>query len=217
MRVERIALSRSAPEVLRCLAAATTRLGLPPPAALTGEWFGSRAVIAPSVAIEAVHTMGVFDVDAGSRSDAIGGGWIGYLSYPDAGRDGMGPRIPDAAGGWTDEVLRLDADENWWYENLSGAAAPAFYDTGQPTYVGAVADRHQAAQARDQERDQAGTDRSGDQHAKPVAVGQQPHRDGPKQRQSSDERHQRGQNRSRCTQRSHHGSLSHFHGSQRPP
>jgi para-aminobenzoate synthetase component 1 len=126
VRVERIALSRSAPEVLRCLAAATTGLDLPPPAALTGDWFGSRAVIAPSVAVEPVHAMGVFDVDPGSRRDAVGGGWIGYLSYPDAGRDGLGPRIPEAAGGWTDDVLRLDAGGTWWYESLSGAAAPGW-------------------------------------------------------------------------------------------
>ncbi len=126
MRVERIALSRSAPEVLRCVAAAALRLGLPPPAALTGDWFGSRAVVAPSVAIEPVDVTNVFDVDPGSRSEAIGGGWIGYLSYPDAGRDGADARIPEAAGGWTDDVLRQDADGTWWYESLSGAPAPTW-------------------------------------------------------------------------------------------
>ncbi len=126
MRVERIALSRSAPEVLRCVADATSRLGLPPPAALTGNWFGSRAVIAPSVAIEPVDVMSVFDVDPGSRSDAIGGGWIGYLSYPDAGRNGADARIPEAAGGSTDDVLRQDACGTWWYESLSGASAPTW-------------------------------------------------------------------------------------------
>jgi para-aminobenzoate synthetase component I len=130
VRIERIALSRSAPEVLRCLAAATTRLGLPPPAALIGDWFGSRAVVAPSVAVEPVASTGVFDVaqqtGSLSRADAVGGGWLGYLSYPDAGRDGAGPRIPEAAGGWTDDVLRLDADGRWWYENLSGAGVPGW-------------------------------------------------------------------------------------------
>ena len=130
MRIERIALSRSAPEVLRCLAAATTRLGLPPPAALTGDWFGAGAVVAPSVAVEPVAATGVFDVaqQAGhtSRGDAVGGGWIGYLSYPDAGRNGARPRSPEAAGGWTDDVLRMDADGHWWYESLSGAAAPGW-------------------------------------------------------------------------------------------
>jgi len=128
VRTERISPSRSTPDVLRCLAAATTRLGLPPPAALIGDWFGARAVVAPSVAVEPVATTGVFDVaqqpGRGARGDAVGGGWIGYLSYPDSGRDGVGPRIPEAAGGWTDDVLRLDADGHWWYENLSGATTP---------------------------------------------------------------------------------------------
>ncbi|MGH3645046.1 MAG: aminodeoxychorismate synthase component I [Mycobacterium sp.] len=124
MQVERIALARSAPEVLRAVAAATRRLELPPPGALTGDWFSSRAVIAPSVAVEPVDVTGVFDAGPGARSDAIGGGWIGYLSYPDAGRDGSGPRIPEAAGGWTDDVLRQDVSGNWWYESLSGASAP---------------------------------------------------------------------------------------------
>jgi para-aminobenzoate synthetase component 1 len=126
VRVERIALSRSAPEALRAVAAATTRLGLPPPAALTGEWFSSRAVIAPSVAVEPVDVAGVFDLESGARSEAIGGGWIGYLSYPDAARDGAGPRIPEAAGGWTDDVVRQDVNGNWWYESLSGASAPSW-------------------------------------------------------------------------------------------
>jgi para-aminobenzoate synthetase component 1 len=124
VRVERIALARSAPEVLRAVAAATRRLELPPPGALTGDWFSSRAVIAPSVAVEPVDVTGVFDAGPGARSAAIGGGWIGYLSYPDAGRDGSGPRIPEAAGGWTDDVLRQDVSGNWWYESLSGASAP---------------------------------------------------------------------------------------------
>jgi para-aminobenzoate synthetase component 1 len=126
VRAERITLSRSAPEVLRSVAAATTRRGVPPPAALTGNWFGSRAVIAPSVAVDAVDVTDVFDVAAGGPGDHVGGGWFGYLSYPDAGRDGAGPRIPEAAGGWTDDVLRQDADGKWWYESLSGTPAPTW-------------------------------------------------------------------------------------------
>jgi para-aminobenzoate synthetase component I len=126
VRAERITLSRSAPAVLRSVAAATTRRDVPPPAALTGSWFGSRAVIAPSVAVDAVDVSAVFDVATGGTGDLIGGGWFGYRSYPDAGRDGAGPRIPEAAGGWTDDVLRQDADGNWWYESLSGAPAPTW-------------------------------------------------------------------------------------------
>ena len=124
MRVERIAFSRSAPEVLRALAAATTRRGLPPPAALIGQWFGSRAVIAPSVAVEPVDVTEAFDVGPGAVGDPVGGGWLGFLSYPDPGRDGAGPRIPVAAGGWTDDVLRQDLSGTWWYESLSGRSAP---------------------------------------------------------------------------------------------
>ena len=40
----------------------------------------------------------VFDVSPGTSGEAVGGGWFGYLSYPDAGADGRGPRIPEAAG-----------------------------------------------------------------------------------------------------------------------
>jgi para-aminobenzoate synthetase component I len=128
MRAERIVSTRSAAAVLRSVATATARLGLPPPAALSGDWFGARAVIVPSVAIEEVHPDRVFDVgrcaDSTRQGEAVGGGWVGYLSYPDAGVTGGRARIPVAAGGWTDDVLRQDADGNWWYESLSGAAPP---------------------------------------------------------------------------------------------
>ncbi|MDT5103292.1 MAG: para-aminobenzoate synthetase component [Mycobacterium sp.] len=126
MRVERIAGLGQAPSVLRALASATSLRGLPPPAALTGDWFGSHAVIVPSVAIEPVGVGDVFDTAPGSPGDAVGGGWIGYLSYPDAGADGGGPRIPEAAGGWTDDVLRQSTDGTWWYESLSGKPAPSW-------------------------------------------------------------------------------------------
>ncbi|WP_319446808.1 MULTISPECIES: aminodeoxychorismate synthase component I [unclassified Mycobacterium] len=124
MRAERIASTRSAASVLRSVATATAHLGLPPPAALSGDWFGARAVIAPSVAIEPVGATDVFPVGAGTQSQHVGGGWVGYLSYPDAGAAGRGPRIPEAAGGWTDDVLRQDSGGNWWYESLSGSAPP---------------------------------------------------------------------------------------------
>lgn len=120
MRIERLGKLGSAPGVLRTLADACVRLGLPQPAALIGDWFGSRAIIAPSVSIEPIAPGQAFDVPAGS-GDAIGGGWFGYLSYPDAGLDGHGPRVPPAAGGWSDSVLRQDQDGHWWHESLSGA------------------------------------------------------------------------------------------------
>ena len=119
MRIERLGDLGGAPAVLRAMAAGAEQRGLPPPAALIGEWFGSAAVIAPSV--KAVAVDDVFAVPPGASDGAIGGGWFGYLSYPDAGVDGRGPRIPEAAGGWSDCVLRQDRDGQWWYESLSGA------------------------------------------------------------------------------------------------
>lgn len=116
MRIERLADLGDAPGVLRSVADAGRRRGLAPPAALIGDWFGSRAVIAPSVAAETYDR--VFDVAPGA-GPTVGGGWFGYLCYPD-GR----PRIPAAAGGWSDCVLRQDLDGHWWYESLSGSACP---------------------------------------------------------------------------------------------
>ena len=122
MRIDRLGDLGSAPAVLRAVADAAARRGLAPPAALIGEWFGSGAVIAPSLTASAVGVDEVFDVPSGAAdAGAVGGGWFGYLSYPDAGADGRPPRLPEAAGGWTDCVLRQDSGGQWWYESLSGA------------------------------------------------------------------------------------------------
>ncbi|WP_193047880.1 aminodeoxychorismate synthase component I [Mycolicibacterium baixiangningiae] len=129
MRIERLGDLGDAPAVLAAVGRAGAALGLAPPAALLGDWFGSSAVIAPSVTIAPVGATEVFDVAAASGTaagNAVGGGWFGYLSYPDAGADGTGPRIPEAAGGWSDCVLRRDADGCWWYESLSGATPAAW-------------------------------------------------------------------------------------------
>lgn len=127
VRIDRLGNLGEAPAVLRAIGDATGRLGLPPPAALTGEWFGALAVIAPSLAVRPVAAADAFAVPADpqtGQSPAVGGGWVGYLSYPDAGADGRPHRIPEAAGGWTDCVLRRDRDGRWWYESLSGAPMP---------------------------------------------------------------------------------------------
>jgi para-aminobenzoate synthetase component I len=121
VRIERLGDLGSAPAVLRAVDYAAAAQGLPPPAALIGEWFDSGAIIAPSVAVSPVDVSEVFDMTPGSSADAVGGGWFGCLSYPDAGADGAPPRIPEAAGGWSDCVLRQDRDGHWWYESLSGA------------------------------------------------------------------------------------------------
>jgi para-aminobenzoate synthetase component I len=124
VRIERLGDLGDAPLVLRAVAEAAAGRGLPPPAALIGEWFGSRAVIAPSVLVAPVDA--VFAAPPGASPGPVGGGWFGYLSYPDDGADGMGPRIPEAAGGWSDCVLRQDRDGHWWYESLTGAALPTW-------------------------------------------------------------------------------------------
>jgi para-aminobenzoate synthetase component 1 len=124
VRIDRLGDLGGAPQVLRAIGDATRRLGLPPPAALTGEWFGAMAVIAPSLSVQPVSAPEAFDVRPGSHSTTVGGGWVGYLSYPDPAADGRPNRIPEAAGGWTDYVLRRDRYAQWWYESLSGAAMP---------------------------------------------------------------------------------------------
>lgn len=137
MRIERLGDLGSAADVLSQVAAGARRHRLAPPAALIGDWFGSAAVIAPSIAIRPVDPAEVFAVRPGDRTDAVGGGWIGYLSYPDPGAGATPPRIPEAAGGWTDSVLRLDRTGCWWYESLSGAAIPQWL----PTALGSPAVR----------------------------------------------------------------------------
>ena len=126
MRTDPLGDLGSPHEVLRAIGDATNRLDLPPPAALTGQWFGASAVIAPSVSVGPVDVADAFDVRPGSHRTTVGGGWIGYLSYPDQGSDGRPTRIPESAGGWTDCVLRCDLDRQWWFESLSGAPMPGW-------------------------------------------------------------------------------------------
>jgi para-aminobenzoate synthetase component I len=126
VRIDRLGDLGSPHQVLRAVGDATNRLDLPPPAALTGQWFGALAVIAPSLSVQPVSAAEAFDVRPGSHSTTVGGGWIGYLSYPDPGSGAQPARVPEAAGGWTDCVLRCDRDRQWWYESLSGAPMPGW-------------------------------------------------------------------------------------------
>lgn len=130
MQMQRLGTGSPPAAVLRGLRQRAQRLGVPPPAALTGDWFGSAAVLVPSVSVLPCAADAAFAQDRCARATfeqreqrepgAVGGGWIGYLSYP----DGTGV-LPQAAGGWTDCVLRLDRQGNWWFESLSGAPCPA--------------------------------------------------------------------------------------------
>ncbi|MCV7205224.1 aminodeoxychorismate synthase component I [Mycolicibacterium peregrinum] len=138
MRIERLGALGDAPAVLRGVAAAAASAGVAPPAALIGDWFSSRAVIAPSVSVTSVAPDAAFAVaqDASGPSGAVGGGWFGYLAYPDPGADGTPPQIPAAAGGWSDCVLRQDAEGIWWFESLSGAALPVWLRAPEPAQPG---------------------------------------------------------------------------------
>lgn len=132
MRIEPLGNLGDAPAVLRAVADGAARQGLPPPAALIGDWFESGAVIAPSVTASPADVREVFDAPPSRSAGAVGGGWFGYLSYPDPSRDGRPPRIPEAAGGWSDCVLRQDRNGHWWHESLSGAPLPGWVTENVP-------------------------------------------------------------------------------------
>ena len=124
MRLQRLGAGGRPAEVLRALHTRARRMLLPAPAALVGQWFGAAAVIAPHLQAQPVPPQAAFPAGHPDRPPApgdplIGGGWIGYLGYP----DGAG-RLPAAAGGWTDSVLRLDTDGCWWYETLTDTPCP---------------------------------------------------------------------------------------------
>ncbi|WP_020670290.1 aminodeoxychorismate synthase component I [Amycolatopsis nigrescens] len=119
-------------EALLALDGRARRLGLPPPAALTGDWFGARAVLTSSLATETFSTVDdalarpsqqpvVRDLTAG----AVGGGWFGYLSYDLTDPSGRRTPLPKAVWGWADHVLRLDAAGQWWFEALVPDGSPA--------------------------------------------------------------------------------------------
>jgi para-aminobenzoate synthetase component 1 len=117
--------SASAEDVLRRLATRARKRGLPPPAALTGQWFGGSTVLAPSVAVspvsdaEALTTLDAQPTVSGPEG-AVGGGWIGYLGYglTDPGHWTKQRQLPRAAWGWADHVLRRDPEGQWWFESL---------------------------------------------------------------------------------------------------
>ncbi|ASR39700.1 aminodeoxychorismate synthase, component I [Prauserella marina] len=124
--VRELLRSRTTPDqAFLLLCARADSLGIPGPAALCGRWFGSRAVVAPTVELRPfAEVEEAFAVPArqphvtGETGGAVGGGWFGYLSYDltDPSRRGTG--IPKASWGWADHVLRLDEEGRWWFEAI---------------------------------------------------------------------------------------------------
>ncbi|MGY6658176.1 aminodeoxychorismate synthase component I [Amycolatopsis sp. TRM77291] len=116
---------------LAVLGARAEKLGLAPPAALTGEWFSSRAVIALNASLApARNAVEAFAIPTrlpevrDAVPGAVGGGWFGYLGYDLTDPSGRSGALPPAAWGWVDRVLRLDADGAWWFEALVHDGAP---------------------------------------------------------------------------------------------
>lgn len=92
--------------------------GLPPPAMVSGDWFSSRAVIAPSLEVSPAGFPACPEVDA--PPDVIGGGWFGYLAYDATGL------LPPAAWGWADHVLRWSSSGTCYLESLDdGGPSPS--------------------------------------------------------------------------------------------
>lgn len=119
-------------ELLSWLAARSSTLGIEPPAVLAGDWFGSRAVLVPSITLSKVESAdAAFAVPArqpvviGADPGVVGGGWVGYLGYGLTAPDRQQRRLPNAVWGWTDHVLRGDHNGQWWFEALVPDGAPA--------------------------------------------------------------------------------------------
>ncbi|GDY29844.1 aminodeoxychorismate synthase component I [Gandjariella thermophila] len=136
--VSRLVGADVSPErVFRRLVARAEALRLPPPAGLVGDWFGAAAVLAPTLRAEPVaggEALRVPDrqpVVAEAPPGAVAGGWFGYLGYGLADPPHRSRRLPDAAWGWADHVLRLDAAGRWWFEALTGAAADGWATTSR--------------------------------------------------------------------------------------
>ena len=85
---------------------------------LSGEWFGARAVIAPSLTVSPRDLPVPSGVDA--PPGVLGGGWFGYLSYDSADPSGRSGALPAAAWGWADHVLRWSSSGTCFLESLDG-------------------------------------------------------------------------------------------------
>ncbi|MFF0149351.1 para-aminobenzoate synthetase component 1 [Amycolatopsis sulphurea] len=111
-----------APEqvVLR-LAAYAREHGLAQPAAVCGEWFGSRAVVAPFLDVRARPFP---DPVAEVSGAGVGGGWFGFLGYDLADPSSRSGLLPASAWGWADHLLRWDASGTCWFEVLDSGRDP---------------------------------------------------------------------------------------------
>ncbi|MBO0839332.1 MAG: aminodeoxychorismate synthase component I [Sciscionella sp.] len=137
MRVRAWPIGGSMPPelVLPRLVSRARALGIDGPAALIGDWFDSAAVLAPTVRMSTMDTsddaFAVLDrqpeivaCQGDSSPNVIGGGWIGYLGYGLTDPGSWRRRLPNAAFGFADHLLRLDHNGQWWFEALTPIDAP---------------------------------------------------------------------------------------------
>lgn len=110
MTTEVLGPGRSAVDVLGSLADHARTHGIPPPAALVGDWLDAEAVIAPS--LEVVAGLG-----PSTHPDRF---WFGALSFPDRTDEA---RLPAVLGGTCDAVLFL-RDGVWHHVSSTGARCP---------------------------------------------------------------------------------------------
>ncbi|UVE96054.1 aminodeoxychorismate synthase component I [Dietzia sp. B32] len=101
--------------VLNACARRAEREGLPPPAALLGDWLGAAAVIAPSVDLAPVDPAHVFAGDPLVVVEPDGTDphvTLGFRSYPDV-PPGATRLLPEAVSGRADGLLVLGHDGRW--------------------------------------------------------------------------------------------------------
>ena len=102
------------------------------PFALAGDWAGGGALVGSEplvVAADEEDPFGLLDVqpvvEEATKSDAVGGGWFGYLGYSlGATLESVPPGpprpvpLPRFALAFYDHLLRLDPTGRWWFEAL---------------------------------------------------------------------------------------------------
>ncbi len=107
----------------------------PWPFALVGRWAGGGAIVgcAPTTLLAPGEDplTRVEDLPAPAGDAVVGGGWFGWLGYGlGALVEKLPPRpprpvpLPDAHLAFYDHVLRMDEHGQWWFESLTGDAAP---------------------------------------------------------------------------------------------
>ncbi|RPA65897.1 aminodeoxychorismate synthase component I [Gordonia oryzae] len=106
-------MTATALDVLRSLRHASTKAGVPGPAALIGDWWDADAVIAPSIEIRA----------GSAPPDGTDRFWLGYCGFD--GSHAPAATLPACAGGLTERLLVLRSGQ-WRHVSVDGSPQPAW-------------------------------------------------------------------------------------------